>query len=237
MPRGLIEAYEKELSINVLHAWGMTETSPLGTASKLRSLHHTLPEHEQWDVKATQGYPVAGVEMRIASETGEELPWDGAEMGEVQVRGPWIAKNYYQMDTSSEHFTTDGWFRTGDVATISEDSYMHITDRTKDLIKSGGEWISSVALENALTDCPKVMEAAVIAFPDEKWGERPIAVVVRAPHAGSVTDEELNLYLAPKFAKFWLPDRIVFVSEIPKTSVGKFDKKVLRRLCAEGRLG
>ena len=237
MPRGLIKAYEKELSINVLHAWGMTETSPLGTASKLRSLHRALPEDKLWDVKTTQGYPVAGVEMRIVNETGEELPWDGAKMGEVQVRGPWIAKNYYQLDTNPEHFTTDGWFRTGDVATISEDGYMHITDRTKDLIKSGGEWISSVELENALIDCPKVMEAAVIAFPNEKWGERPMAVVVPAPDVDPVTTEELNLYLAPRFAKFWLPDKIVFVNEIPKTSVGKFDKKVLRRLCAEGRLG
>ncbi len=237
MPYALIEAYEKELGVNVLHAWGMTETSPVGTISRLQSHHLAIPEGEQWDVKARQGYPVPGVEMRIVNEAGEDLPWDGVKMGEVQVRGPWVAKGYYRTDPSLEHVTLDGWFRTGDVATVSEDSYMHITDRTKDLIRSGGEWISSVALENALMDYPKIMEAAVIAVPDKKWGERPLAIVVLVPDRGSVTDQELNVYLAPRFAKFWLPDRIVVVEEIPKTSVGKFDKKQLRRLYGEGKFG
>ncbi|MCH8291924.1 long-chain fatty acid--CoA ligase [Candidatus Poribacteria bacterium] len=237
MPRALIEAYEKDLNINVLHAWGMTEMSPLGTVSHLQSHHHELPKHEQWDVKARQGYPVAGVEMRIVNDAGEELLWDGVTMGEVQVRGPWIAKAYYKVDSSSEHFTPDGWFRTGDVATMSEDGYMHITDRTKDLVKSGGEWISSVALENSLMAHQSVMEAAVIAIPDERWGERPMAVVVLASDANPVTDEELLEYLAPKFPKFWLPNRLAFIEEIPKTSVGKFDKKVLRHRYAEGKLG
>lgn len=237
IPRSLLEAYEEELSINVLHGWGMTETSPLGTTSKLQSFHSTVPKDTQLDVKATQGYPVAGVEMRIVNEAGEELPWDGTKMGEVQVRGPWIAKSYYQMENGPEYFTTDGWFRTGDVATISECGYMHIADRTKDLIKSGGEWISSVELENALMAYPKVTEAAVIAFSDEKWGERPVAVIVAAPNMGSLTDKELNSHLSSRFSKFWVPDKILFVHEIPKTSVGKCDKKKLRRLFAEGQLG
>ncbi len=166
MPRSLIEAYEIELGVNVLHAWGMTEMSPLGTVSILQSQHQALPDHEKWDIKAKQGYPVPGVEMRIVNETEQVLPWDGTTMGEVQVRGPWIIKSYYKLAPTNEQFTDDGWLRTGDVATISPDGYMQITDRTKDLIKSGGEWISSVALENALIGHPKVMEAAVIAIPD-----------------------------------------------------------------------
>lgn len=237
MPRSLIEAYEKELGVNVLHAWGMTEMSPLGTVSILQSAHHDLPDTKKWDVKAKQGYVVPGVEMRIVNDEGEPLPWDGATMGEVQVRGPWIIKSYYKLDPTPEHFTPDGWFRTGDVATIDQDGYMEITDRTKDLIKSGGEWISSVALENAIVAHPKVMEAAVIAIPDEKWSERPLAVVVPTANAGELTREELNEHLAAQFARFWLPDRVIFVQEIPKTSVGKLDKKVLRRQYAEGQLG
>ena len=229
IPGGLIEAYENKLGVNVMQGWGMTETSPVAANSKLQSHHHSLPEHEQWDVKERQGAPLAGVEMRIMNEAGEELLWDGAAMGEVQVRGSWIAADYYKVDHSPDHFTADGWFRTGDVATISEDGYMHITDRIKDLVKSGGEWISSVALENALMAHPKVMEAAVIAIPDKKWAERPMAAVVLVSDAGAVTAKELLTYLAPKFAKFWLPDKIEFIDEIPKTSVGKFDKKVLRQ--------
>jgi fatty-acyl-CoA synthase len=237
MPRGLIEAYEKELGVNVVHAWGMTEMSPLGTLSKLQSHHRHLSDHEKWDIKARQGYSLAGVEMRIVNLEGDVLPWDGVTMGELQVRGPWIAKSYYKVPPSPEHFTADGWFRTGDVATITSDGYMCITDRTKDLVKSGGEWISSVALENALMAHTKVMEAAVIAVPDTRWDERPLAVVVLAPNAGPVTETELIEHLAQTFAKFQVPDRIVFAPEIPKTSVGKFDKKVLRHRYAEGELG
>ncbi|HEX9925883.1 MAG TPA: long-chain fatty acid--CoA ligase [Anaerolineae bacterium] len=236
MPRALIEAYEKELGVNILHAWGMTEMSPIGTVSKLQRHHLDLPNHEQLDVKATQGYAIPGVEMRIVNDAGEELPWDGTTMGEVQVRGSSITNGYYKVERSADSFTQDGWFRTGDVATISEDGYMHITDRTKDLVKSGGEWISSVALENALMAHPKVMEAAVIAIPNEAWTERPLAVVVLTPDAGAVTGTELVEHLARDFAKFWLPDKILFIDEIPKTSVGKFDKKVLRHRYNEGEL-
>jgi acyl-CoA synthetase (AMP-forming)/AMP-acid ligase II len=236
MPRSLIEAYEKELGVNVVHAWGMTEMSPIGTVSKLQKTHETLSEAEKWDIKARQGYPVPGVEMRIVDELGRELPWDGETMGEVQVRGPWIIERYFKRESSPEHFTEDGWFRTGDVATMSPDGYMNITDRTKDLIKSGGEWISSVALENALMAHPEVLEATVIAIPDEKWAERPMAVVVPVEADNSLAPDDLQDYLATQFAKFWLPDKIIFAAEIPKTSVGKFDKKALRQALAEGKL-
>ncbi len=237
MPRALIEAYEKELGIPVTHAWGMTETSPLGSVCNLRSHHRNLSETERWDVKARQGYAPAGIEMRIVNDAGEELPWDGTTMGELQVRGPWVARAYFKMDPSPEHFTPDGWFRTGDVATIAPDGCMNITDRTKDLVKSGGEWISSVALENAIMSHPAVREAAVIAIPDEKWGERPLAVVVPTSEDSGLTAEAIRNHIRPHFEKYWLPDRVVFLEEIPKTSVGKFDKKRLRQWHAEGRWG
>jgi fatty-acyl-CoA synthase len=237
LPRGMIEAYEQDFGITALHAWGMTEMSPLGTISKLQKHHLELPKHEQLDIRAKQGYALGGVEMRIADEHGQELPRDGATVGEVQVRGACIIKSYYKIDPGPEHFTADGWFRTGDVGTINQDGYLQITDRTKDLIKSGGEWISSVALESALMAHPKVLEAAVIAVPNEKWAERPLAVVVLADDADNVTAEELRTYLTPHFVKFWLPDEYVFIDEVPKTSVGKFDKKVLRHRQAEGVLG
>ena len=236
MPRALTEAYERDLGVNVVHAWGMTETSPLGTVCQLHAAHDELPEHQRWDVKVKQGVPVGGIELRIVNDSGAELPWDGTTMGELQVRGPWVCKQYFKVEPTTEYFTPDGWFRTGDVATITADGYLEITDRTKDLVKSGGEWISSVALENALMAHPKVLEAAVIAVPDARWAERPLAAVVPRPDAGDVTQAELLAHLAPLFIKFWLPDKIICVSEIPKTSVGKFDKKVLRQRHAEGRL-
>jgi fatty-acyl-CoA synthase len=237
MPRSLIEAYERELGVNVLHAWGMTEMSPLGTVSILLSHHQDLSLQEQWDIKAKQGYAIAGVEMRIRDEMEQELPWDGRQMGELQVRGPWVARQYFKREATEDHFTSDGWFRTGDVVTVSRDGYMQIMDRTKDLVKSGGEWISSVELENALMAHPDVLEAAVIAVPDEKWSERPLAAVVPMEGATSLSDEVLKEFLTSKVAKFWLPDEIVFIDEIPKTSVGKFDKKVLRRQHENGELG
>jgi fatty-acyl-CoA synthase len=237
MPRSLTERYETELGVNVVHAWGMTEMSPLGTVCNLQSQHFALPEHERLDLKAKQGYIVPGVEMRIVNDEGKELPWDGTTMGEVQVRGPWIIRSYFKREPTPDTFTADGWFRTGDVATISSEGYMEITDRTKDLIKSGGEWISSLALENALMAHPSVAEAAVIAIPDERWAERPLAVVVCQPGGDGVDSQALLDYLAPQFARFWLPERIVQVEAIPKTSVGKFDKKVIRQQYAAGTLG
>ncbi len=238
MPRSLIAAFEIELKVKVVHAWGMTEMSPLGTVSNLQDKHQLLSEDEKWDIKATQGYPVSGVEIRIVDEEGLLLPWDGNSIGELQVRGPWVVKRYFKQDpdTVADSFTKDGWFRTGDVASVSVDGYMKITDRTKDLIKSGGEWISSVELENALVAHPKVKEAAVIAIPDEKWSERPLAIVVPVSADHPMEKSELMDHLARKFAKIWLPEKYVFVKDIPKTSVGKIDKKLLRQRYKEGTL-
>jgi fatty-acyl-CoA synthase len=235
MPRSLIEGYERELRVNVIQAWGMTELSPLGTVSKLQRHHLALTEAEQLDIKALQGTPLGGVELRIVSDDGVELPWNGETMGELQARGPWVIRSYFKREPTSEHFTADGWFRTGDVATITPDGYMRITDRTKDLVKSGGEWISTVALEGALMAHDGVLEAAVIAVPDDRWSERPLAVVVRTAEGGADTDE-LRRLLGDQFAKFEIPDRFVFVDALPKTSVGKFDKKVLRARVADGTL-
>lgn len=236
MPRGLIEIYERNYGVNVIHAWGMTELSPLGTMSKLSSEHLDLTEEAQFDIKAKQGYPLGGIEARIVDENNEELPWDGQTMGELQVRGPWVIKSYFKREPTEEHFTPDGWFRTGDVATMSADGYMQITDRTKDLIKSGGEWISSVDLENALIAHDKVLEATVIAVPDEKWDERPLAAIVPVSPDDPPTPEELLAYLAPQFAKWWLPEKFAIIEEVPKTSTGKFNKRVLRQQFADGEL-
>jgi fatty-acyl-CoA synthase len=181
------------------------------------------------DYKARQGMPVPGVEARILDDNGHEAPWDGTTMGELVVRGPWVAASYYNDDRSAASFTSDGWFRTGDIAMMHPNGYVEIADRTKDVIKSGGEWISSVALENALMAHPKVQEAAVIGVPDERWSERPLACVVPRPEfKGAVTEAELTEYLAQQFAKWWLPENYLFLDELPKTSVGKFDKKAMR---------
>ncbi|MDE2775818.1 MAG: long-chain fatty acid--CoA ligase [Chloroflexota bacterium] len=234
MPRGLIEAYERDFGVNVVHAWGMTELSPIGSVAKLQTQHQDLDEGGRWDIKAKQGYFVPGVDARIVDDAGAELPWDGETMGELQVRGYWVAGQYYQRENDHEHFTADGWFRTGDVVMIDANGFMTITDRTKDLVKSGGEWISSVDLENMLISHADVLEAAVIAVPDERWGERPLAVI--APLDGGCDAAALNAYLLERFPKFWLPDRYVIVDEIPKTGVGKMDKKALRQRYAEGKL-
>ena len=225
VPSALIEGMDRQ-GLRVVHAWGMTETSPLGTMARPRTWHSA----EQAEaMRRTQGPPVPGVEMRIADiETGAELPWDGVAFGEVQVRGPWIISGYYH-DADPDKMTSDGWFRTGDVATINTDGYMAIVDRTKDVIKSGGEWISSVELENAIMAHPQVLEATVIALPHPKWQERPVAFVVTKPeHRDQVTQQEILDFLADKVARWWLPDEVRFIAELPKTSVGKFDKKVLR---------
>jgi fatty-acyl-CoA synthase len=236
LPQVMIEGFEKDFGIPTLHAWGMTEMSPLGTVSKLLSHHLALPPEQQLAVRAKQGYPLSTVEMRLVDDAGQAVPHDGQTMGEIQVRGPCVIKSYYQVEPDSASFTADGWFRTGDVGTMDQDGFMQITDRTKDLIKSGGEWISSVDLENALMAHPAVLEAAVIAIPDPKWVERPLAAVVLAPEAGPLSETEIKDYLAGQFAKFWLPERVLFIDEVPKTSVGKFDKKVLRARYAQGEL-
>ncbi len=234
MPRGLIEAYEDDFGVNVVHAWGMTEMSPIGSVSKLQTRHQALDAAGRWDIKAKQGYFVPGVEARIVDGDGAELPWDGETLGELQVRGFWVAGQYFKTEVDREHFSADGWFRTGDVATIDRNGFMTIADRTKDLVKSGGEWISSVDLENMLISHPDILEAAVIAMPDERWGERPLAVLV--PLRGEYDADALNAYLLERFPKYWLPDRYAQVQEIPKTGVGKMDKKVLRQMLADGEL-
>jgi len=225
IPRSLMESMDA-LGLRMLHAWGMTETSPLGSVARPRS--GTKPEDEL-DCRLSQGVIAPGVEVRISDPaTGQELPWDGVAFGEIQVRGPWIARGYYNGYDPGK-LTEDEWFRTGDVAKITPEGYIQIVDRTKDVIKSGGEWISSVELENAIMAHPKIMEAAVIGVPHPKWDERPVAYAVPKPEfKGQVTQEEVLEFLKDKVAKWWLPDEIRFIDEVPKTSVGKFDKKVLR---------
>jgi fatty-acyl-CoA synthase len=228
-PRSLIEAYEEELGVSMAHAWGMTEMTPLGTVSRLKSYMEAWPAAERYQVRAKQGYAAAGVDLRAVDEEGREVPWDGRTMGELQVRGPWVIRAYHDNPESARSFTADGWFRTGDVVTIDPEGYIQITDRTKDLIKSGGEWISSVDMESLLMAHPKVLEAAVIAVPHPKWVERPLACVVPKPeHRESLTPGEILDFLRPQVAKWWLPDGVAFLDAIPKTGVGKFDKKVLR---------
>jgi len=225
VPRALMESMDS-LGLRILHAWGMTETSPLGSVGRPRA--GTKPEDEL-NARLTQGPVGPAVEIRISDqETGEELPWDGVAFGEIQVRGPWIARGYHN-GYDADKLTEDGWFRTGDVAKITPEGYIQIVDRTKDVIKSGGEWISSVELENAIMSHPKIMEAAVIGLVHPKWDERPVAYAVPKPEfKGKVTQEEVIDFLKDKVAKWWLPDEVRFIDEVPKTSVGKFDKKVLR---------
>jgi fatty-acyl-CoA synthase len=228
VPRALSESYRERIGLPILQAWGMTETSPLASVCQLVSTLDGRPEDELADIRATQGQPAPGVEARIVEpDTVDELAWDGKTSGELQVRGPWIARTYYNDDRAPESFTADGWLRTGDVATVTPDGYIHLVDRTKDLVKSGGEWISSVELENELMAHPKVAEAAVIAIPHERWVERPLACVVIKP-GEELTKEEVLAFLEPRVAKWWLPDDVVFIDEVPKTSVGKFSKKDLR---------
>jgi fatty-acyl-CoA synthase len=237
VPRALSEAYRQEVGLPILQAWGMTETSPLATVARVRSQRRAGgDEDEMADIRATQGLPAPLVELRIAEPgTGEELPWDGVTSGEVQVRGPWIASSYYNDPRGDASFTKDGWLRTGDVAVVTPDGYVKLVDRTKDLIKSGGEWISSVELENHLMAHPAVAEAAVIAIPSDRWMERPMACVV-VKDGETVTREDLIAWLQPRVARWWLPEEIEFIDEVPKTSVGKFSKKTLRDRFADRRV-
>ncbi|MGH7635106.1 MAG: AMP-binding enzyme, partial [Gemmatimonadaceae bacterium] len=212
--------------LRVMHGWGMTETSPVAAVNYLKRELGALSGDALHATRAKQGIPLPFVEIRASTGQGE-APWNGETMGELEVRGPWIAASYHDLDEEAGKWTEDGWFRTGDVVTIDAHGYIKITDRIKDLVKSGGEWISSVDLENALMGHPKVAEAAVIAVADAKWGERPLAVVVLKP-GQAATQDELRAHLAPKFAKFWLPDAFEFVDEIPRTSTGKMLKAKLR---------
>jgi len=222
VPKALMEGFEETFGVEVVQAWGMTETSPLGAISRPPK---QAPESERMMWKSKTGRILPGVEIRICDDAGNELPWDGVAQGEIEIRGPWITASYH-LDPTEEKFH-DGWLRTGDVGTIVEGGFVQISDRAKDVIKSGGEWISSVDLENELMAHPAVVEAVVVGVADDRWDERPLACVVLAAGA-SVTPTELRDFLSERVAKFWLPERWSFIDEVPKTSVGKFDKKRLR---------
>ncbi len=226
-PKGMIHTFESKYKIPFIHAYGMTETSPLVVLSRLKSYQQDLPEDERLEIRSKQGILVPGVEMKVVGPEGD-IAWNGEEMGELLLRGPWIADEYYYDERTQDAFQ-DGWLHTGDVVIVDEEGFIKIVDRTKDLIKSGGEWISSVDLENALMAHEGVFEAAVIAVPHQQWQERPVACVVLKDGAkDQVTKEDLYAFLEPQFAKWWLPDDIIFMDEIPKTSVGKFLKRALR---------
>ncbi len=232
VPRQLMKDFDERHGVNVFQAWGMTETSPVASYSRPdESAGH---DDAYWDMRAKQGKPLPWVQLRLVGDDGEEVPWDGDSTGELEVRGPWIAAKYFDDESGAERFH-DGWLRTGDIASIDEHAFIQITDRSKDVIKSGGEWISSVELENEVMAHPDVIEAAVIAKPDEKWAERPLCCVV-VRDGVEVSAEELLEHLRPRVAKWWLPDEFAFVAEVPKTSVGKFDKKALRGHLEDGTL-
>jgi fatty-acyl-CoA synthase len=226
VPRAMIAAFEERHGLRICQGWGMTETSPVASTVILASDLAEADAETRWDFQATAGIPLPLVEIRVRADD-EDVPWDGESMGELEVRGAWIAASYYDAAGTEDRWTPDSWFRTGDIVSIHPRGYIQIKDRSKDVIKSGGEWISSVDLENALMAHSAVSEAAVIAVPDEKWGERPLAAVVLKEGA-TATGDELREFLAPRFAKWALPDRFEFIDEIPKTSVGKFRKTALR---------
>jgi fatty-acyl-CoA synthase len=226
VPVSMIEQFDRLLGVQLVQGWGMTETGPVASLSHLPPGLDDLPQGEKYRMRAKQGRVVPGIRFRVVAEDGTEVAWDSKSMGEVEVKGNWVAAEYYNDPTGSERFD-QGWLRTGDVAVVDEHGFMQLVDRTKDLVKSGGEWISSVELESALMGHSAVLEAAVIGVPHERWSERPVACVVLKPGA-EASREELLAYLEPKFATWWLPDDVVFIDEVPKTSVGKFDKKVLR---------
>jgi fatty-acyl-CoA synthase len=230
VPRSLMEQFQARHGVRIIQGWGMTETSPLAAVA-FPPRDATPDDEMNW--RAKTGRVVVGVELRIVDEAGAVLPADGASVGEIEVRGPWVAASYYRADAPEKFH--DGWLRTGDVGNVDSRGFVQITDRSKDVIKSGGEWISSVELENALLAHPDVQEAAVIGVPDERWQERPLAVV-RLREGSNATADELRAFLSTRVARWWVPERWAFVAEVPKTSVGKFDKRRLRAMRAEGQL-
>ena len=236
VPRSLSEAYRERIGLPIMQAWGMTETSPIATAAVIRSEVADLDEDGLADIRSMVGLPPPGVELRIVdADTRAEQPWDGKTSGELEARGPWVARQYFRTDEPGEQFAPDGWLRTGDVATITELGYVRLVDRTKDLVKSGGEWISSVDLENQIMGHPKIAEAAVIAVPHPKWMERPLACVV-VKDGEQLSREDVLEFLGGRLSKWQLPDDVVFIDEVPKTSVGKFSKKTLRDRFADHQL-
>jgi fatty-acyl-CoA synthase len=228
VPRAMIEAFRDKHDVEVRQGWGMTETSPLGVVNSLKAGLEVLSSEEQLDLAAKAGRGIFGCELRIVDDNGEEQPWDGEAYGALQVRGPWVCSDYFKLEGKAGSHTDDGWFDTGDVATIDQDGYMAITDRTKDVIKSGGEWISSIDLENTIMAHPAVAEAAVIGVAHPKWTERPLLVVVKAEGQDVVAEELLDFYNG-KVAKWWIPTDVEFVDELPHTATGKVKKIELRR--------
>jgi fatty-acyl-CoA synthase len=231
VPKQLMKDFEERHGVRIFQAWGMTETSPVATYARPEE----AGEHgdEYWDGRAKQGKPLPWVELRLIGDDGGEVQWDGEATGEIEVRGPWVAARYFHEDDPAKFDA--GWLRTGDIAAVDREGSVQITDRSKDVIKSGGEWISSVELENEVMAHPDVVEAAVIAKPDERWAERPLCCVVLREGVEADPDALIE-HLRPRVAKWWLPDEFAFIAEVPKTSVGKFDKKVLRGELAEGTL-
>jgi fatty-acyl-CoA synthase len=235
-PRYLMEGLNEKYGFPIRQAYGMTETSPLALAALPKSTMADWPKDKLYEVCLSAGLLVPGLEMKMVNEQGEEIANDGQEMGEILLRGPWIAREYYKDPERSQPLFAGGWLHTGDVGTIDAEGYVRLVDRTKDLIKSGGEWISSVDLENAIMSHPQILEAAVIGIAHPKWQERPLGCVVVKP-GQKVTEEELQSYLKGKVkAGWWIPDHFVFLEQIPKTSVGKFSKKELREWVATGKI-
>jgi len=226
VPEALFRGLDR-FGIRVRQIWGMTETTPMASMGTIKSTLAGCSEEEAYKIRTKAGLPSPFVEMRVMTSEGE-APWDDESVGELEVRGPWVTASYLDAPETSDRWSKDGWFRTGDMASIDPEGYIRIVDRSKDMIKSGGEWISSVDLENALMNHPAVSEAAVIGVPHPKWQERPLAVVV-IKQGVEVQEEELRAFLADKFAKWQLPDAFIFASEIPRTSVGKFLKTKLRK--------
>lgn len=235
VPESMIREFRDKHDVIVHQGWGMTEMSPLGTCNTLKAGMENLSADEILKIQTKAGRGIYGVEMRIVDDDEKELPWDGKAFGALQVRGPWICSDYFRVDSRTESHTADGWFRTGDVATIDPEGFLNITDRTKDVIKSGGEWISSIELENTAVGHPAVAEAAVIGVAHEKWSERPLLIVVKA-EGKDLSREDMLAWFDGKIASWWLPDDVVFVDEIPHTATGKIRKTELRKQFADYRL-
>jgi fatty-acyl-CoA synthase len=233
-PRAVTEAFEQKYGVEVIHAWGMTEMSPIGSFCTLKPEVKDLEGTALYDLKQKQGFAQFTVEMKITDDAGKKLPWDGKTFGRLKVRGPAVAKAYYGIEESI--LDDEGYFDTGDVATIDEHGYMNITDRAKDVIKSGGEWISSIDLENLAVGHPDVAEAAVIGVPHPKWDERPLLIIVPKPDR-QPTKETILAFMEGKIAKWWMPDEVMFMKEIPHTATGKISKKTLREELKEFRFG
>jgi fatty-acyl-CoA synthase len=234
VPESMIRAFRDRHDVIVHQGWGMTEMSPLGTFNSLKVGMETLPAEDILRIRTKAGRGIYGVEMRIVDDELNELPWDGVAYGALQVRGPWICSDYFKLDGKSDSHTADGWFDTGDVATIDAEGFMAITDRTKDVIKSGGEWISSIGIENVAMGHPSVAEAAVIGVPHPKWTERPLLIVIQA-EGKNIDREEMLRWFDGKIAKWWLPDDVVFVDQLPHTATGKIRKVELRRQFSDYR--